>query len=114
MLLAIYIGRSAEAVFSHTGHSGIKLQSLMETAMKHRRIIVPASLQNTVLEQLHINHMGIERTRLLAHDSTYWVNINANIESKIKNCPICLDFQATQFMDKTMSHEIPGWLWESL
>ena len=32
----------------------------------------------------------------------------------MKNCPICLDFQATQPKDRTLSHEIPGISWESV
>ena len=38
--------------------------------MKGRRIIVPAVLQDKVLKQLHLNHMGIQKMRLL-HVSPY-------------------------------------------
>ena len=31
------------------------------TAMKDRRIIIPFLLQKQILEQLHTNHMGIEK-----------------------------------------------------
>ena len=34
------------------------------TAVKGKRIIIPAELQQQVLEQLHNNHIGIEKTRL--------------------------------------------------
>ena len=34
--------------------------------------------------------MGMEKTRLLACESMYWVNMNANIEEVIKNCPTYL------------------------
>ena len=40
--------------------------------MKGRRI-VPAALQDTALKQLHLNHMGIEKTRLLTGESIYKV-----------------------------------------
>ena len=32
---------------------------------KDRRRIMPASLQKRTLDQVHVNHMGIEQTRLL-------------------------------------------------
>ena len=35
--------------------------------------------------------MGIERTKLLAHESVYWSSINADIEKYIKNCATCLE-----------------------
>ena len=64
-------------------------------AMKGRRIIIHAVLQDRVLKQLHLSHMGTEKTLLLACKSIYWINMNVDIEEMIKNCPTCLDFQAT-------------------
>ena len=34
--------------------------------LKGRHIIIPTSLRQQVLDQLHTNHMGIEKTQLLA------------------------------------------------
>ena len=34
--------------------------------MKGRHIIIPERLKQQVLDQLHVNHMGIEKTKLLA------------------------------------------------
>ena len=59
----------------HTGHSD-KIKIIHGTAMNSIRIIVPAALK--VLEQLHLNHMGIEKKRLLACESIYSVNNNAD------------------------------------
>ena len=44
--------------------------------MKGRCIVIPEALKQQVLDQLHINHMGIEKTELVAHKSIYWTNIN--------------------------------------
>ena len=43
--------------YKHTGHGRNKL----EMTMKGRRVIIPTKLQSKVLEQLHNNHMGIEK-----------------------------------------------------
>ena len=51
--------------------------------LKGRHIIIPDDLKQQVLTQLHINHMGIEKTKLLAHESVFWHNINADIEAYI-------------------------------
>ena len=77
-----------------------------------RIIIISSSVQGKVPNQLHINSMDIERTRLLAHESIYWINMNAAIEDIVTNCPTCLHFQATLPNNKILSHEIPGRLWE--
>ena len=82
--------------------------------MKGERIIIMESLQGKVLNHQHMNHMGIEKTRLLACKSIYWINMNADIKDAVKNCPTCFDFQATQLKHKTISHKIPGRPWESI
>ena len=79
--------------------------------MRGKGIIIPASLHSTVLDNLHINHMGIEKTRLLACKSMYWINMNADIEDIVENFLTCLDLHTTQTKDKTISHKIPGRPW---
>ena len=76
--------------------------------IKCKRIIIPASFQGKVLNHLYLNHIGIEETRLLPCKSIYWINMSVAIEDTVNNCPVCLDFWATQIKDKTMSHHIPG------
>ena len=44
--------------------------------MKGRCVILPEILNTQVLEHLHINYIGTEKTKLLAYGSIYWVNIN--------------------------------------
>ena len=48
--------------------------------MKGRCIVIPEALKQQTLDQLHVNHMGIEKTKLLAHKSIYWVNVNNDIK----------------------------------
>ena len=82
--------------------------------MKGRCIIVPVELKQQVLDQLHLNHMGIEKTKLLVHELVYWVNINSDIENHIKNCTTCLEFQQMQPKEKIIHHEILLRPWEVL
>ena len=53
--------------------------------MKGRHVIILDILKTHALDQLHINHMGIEKAKLLAYESIYWANINDDIENFIKN-----------------------------
>ena len=48
--------------------------------MKGKTTIVPASLQSKALNQLPMNHKGIEKTRLLSCECICWINMNADIE----------------------------------
>ena len=80
--------------------------------LKGRCIVIPNSLRQQVLNQLHTNHMGIEKTKLLALESVYWSSINADIESYIKHCATCLEFQQMQPKEKIIHHDIPLRPWE--
>ena len=51
---------------------------------------------------------------MLAYESIYQSNMNADVEETIKSCHTCLDHQATCPKDKVLSHEIPGRPWESV
>ena len=80
--------------------------------LKGRHIVIPNSLKQQVLDQLHTNHMGIEKTKLLAHESVYWPSINADIKNYIKHCAMCLEFQQMQPKEKIIHHDIPLRPWE--
>ena len=79
---------------------------------KGRYIIIPNSLRQLVLNQLHTNHMGIEKMKLLAHKCVYWHSINADIKKYIEQCAICLEFQQMQPKEKIIHHDIPLRPWE--
>ena len=79
--------------------------------MKGRCIIIPKVLKQQTQDQLHVNHMGIEKTKLLVFESIYWVNINNDTENYIKNCSTCLEFQQTQPKENTIHHDIPMRPW---
>ena len=56
--------------------------------------------------------MGTERTRLLAHDSVYWININTNIKNMVKQHATCMEYQQTQACEKIIPCKMPNKLWE--
>ena len=60
--------------------------------MKGGCIIVPQELKQQVLDQLHLNHMSVEKTKLLVCELVYWVNINSNIENHVKTVTHALNF----------------------
>ena len=69
-----------------------KLAVLDRVMLKGRNIVIPTSLKQQVLEQLHTYHMGIEKTKLLACKSVYWSNINVDIKKYIKTVLHVLSF----------------------
>ena len=80
--------------------------------MKGKLIIIPISLQVQILDQLHSKHTGIEKMWLLARDSVYMINMNADIEHVVKQCATCLEYQQMQPLEKALHYEIPSRPWE--
>ena len=89
-----------------------KLTVIDGIILKGRCVVIPNSLRQQVLNQLHTNHMGIEKTKLLACEFVYWSSINADIKSYIKHCTTCLEFQQMHPKEKIIHHDIPLRPWE--
>ena len=82
--------------------------------LKGERVVIPQSLKQDTLKQLHAAHQGIEKTRLRARDSVYWQGISNDIESMTSQCPICQEHQKSQTQETLLPHEIPTTKWEVL
>lgn len=54
------------------------------------RIIIPKSLRNKLLGELHAHHFGIVKTKSLARSYIYWSDLDKEIEKKCKSCIHCL------------------------
>ena len=82
--------------------------------MKGRCMIIPAVLKQQMLDLLHTNHLGIEKTKLLMQESIYWVDINTDIDKHIKRCNMCFEFRQMKPKEKMVHHDIPLRPWEVL
>ena len=56
--------------------------------------------------------MGIEKTKLLGHESIYWASISNDIKNYIKNCSTCFTIQQTQPKETIVHHDIPVRPWD--
>ena len=53
------------------------------------RVIIPQSLQATVLQSLHANHPGITRMKSIARSYFWWSGLDRDIEMLAKSCHSC-------------------------
>jgi len=81
---------------------------------KDDRVVIPQSLQQETMRQLHAAHQGVEKTRLGARASVYWQGISKDIEKLTSQCPICQEHQKNQVPETLNPHEIPTQPWEVL
>lgn len=82
--------------------------------LKGDRIMIPPELQRRILEQLHQGHQGMEKCKLRAKETVFWIDINADIEKLVGECSTCQKFQKSQQKESLLPHEIPAYPWQVL
>ena len=71
------------------------------------RLIVPKSLRQKALADLHEGHMGMTKTLKLAKESLYWPSMAQSIENLISSCELCNKFAKSNMKEPIIQHEIP-------
>ena len=79
---------------------------------KGKQVLIPETMQNEILKQLHVAHQGIEKTRKLARESVYWLNISKHIETMCKTCETCQKYQNANQKEPLIAHEVPSKKWQ--
>ena len=64
--------------------------------MKGKWIIIPYILQSKILEQLHSNHMGIQKIKIPRVTVSVLAHMNADMKNTVKQYSTCLDYQQMQ------------------
>ena len=77
-------------------------------------MIIPKTIQEHLLTQLHIGHQGIEKTKLCAKDCVYWLDITKDIENLVQNCSVCQEYQKSLPHKTLKQHELPTRPWQVL
>ena len=80
------------------------------------RVIIPASLKKSFLNDIHAGHLGVTKCQQRARTSIYWPNINKDIEQLVQYCDTCQQHQVTQPREQLMpvSSELPNIPWHTL
>ena len=82
--------------------------------MKNSKVLIPETLKQKYLIQIHQGHQGIEACRSRAREFVFWVNINNDLKEMIEKCDICQSQQnSTPIVQKYIS-EVPPHRWHTL
>lgn len=81
---------------------------------KGRQVINPESMRQDILHQLHAGHQGIEKTRFLARQMIYWLNMNRHIDDLVQRCSQCQKHMPDQTRETLIPHEIPVTPWTNI
>ena len=82
--------------------------------MKNSKVLIPETLRQKYLKQIHQGHQGIEACRSRAREFVFWVNINSDLKEMVEKCDICQAQQnSTASVQKYVS-EVPPHPWHTL
>ena len=82
--------------------------------MKNSKVLIPETLKQKYLMQIHQGHQGIEACRSRAREFVFWVNINSDLKELVEKCDICQSQQnSTAIVQKYVS-EVPPHPWHTL
>ena len=82
--------------------------------MKNSKVLIPETLKQKYLKQIHQGHQGIEACRSRAREFVFWVNINNDLKEMVEKCDICQSQQnSTTSVQKYVS-EVPPHPWHTL
>ena len=82
--------------------------------MKNSKVLIPGSLKQKYLKQIHQGHQGIEACRSRAREFVFWFNINSDLKEMVEKCDICQSQQnSTTSIQKYVS-EVPPHPWHTL
>ena len=71
------------------------------------RLIVPKSLRQKILADLHEGHMGMTKTLKFAKESLYWPSMAQSIENLVSSCDLCNKYAKSNKKEPIIQHEIP-------
>ncbi|XP_045188111.1 uncharacterized protein K02A2.6-like [Mercenaria mercenaria] len=78
------------------------------------RVVIPSAFQNRMLEQLHDNHPEIVKMKSLARMHMWWLNVDTDIECKVKNCVPCQQNRSPMAKTPPNPWRWPGKPWQRI
>ena len=75
--------------------------------IKGSQILIPTSLRSDILKDLHIPHLGIVKTNLLAKTCVYWPKMTKDIQDLTEECSECQTHQRRQSPVEFVNRKLP-------
>lgn len=77
-------------------------------------IVIPAVMQEMILEKIHDRHQGLVKCRERANKSVWWPKMSEQISTKVQQCAFCNANKNTQRNEPLMSTELPARPWQKV
>jgi len=81
--------------------------------MKGSRLVIPSSLQKSILERIHEGHQGIVKCRERAKTSIWWPGVSRDVETFVNNCSKCAAFRPNH-TEPLIPSQLPERPWQNV
>jgi len=78
------------------------------------RVVIPKNLQEQVLKELHVAHIGGSKMKMLARGYVWWPKMDLAIEQVARDCPECMRHRSNPESAQIHPWEIPSEPWERI
>ena len=68
-----------------------ELSTQCDCVLWGHRIIIPSKGRELLIKELHAEHMGASKMKELARAYFWWPGLDAELESLVRSCPVCLE-----------------------
>ena len=85
--------------------------------LKGTRIIIPDKKREEILKLIHEGHLGLNKCKIRAKETVYWLGINEQLEQVILNCQLCLKYSGSKNKNMphtALGHEVPPVPWSKV
>ena len=72
------------------------------------RVVIPPSLREKALQELHEEHQGISKMKALSWSYVWWPTIDRDLELLVKSCEPCIEVKLVP-----PSVDLHPWVWPS-
>lgn len=86
--------------------------SILDGLLLHgTRLIIPASLQRSILKNIHQAHQGLEKCRQRARQSVWWPGWSSQLRSVVQQCDECRK-ATTRVVEPLQPTDFPSYPWQ--
>lgn len=82
--------------------------------MHDDRIVIPITMQKTVLSQIHAGHQGLTKCRKRANMSVWWPGVGRDIAELVSTCEFCCKNKPTQRKEPLITTPLPQGAWQKI
>ena len=82
--------------------------------MKNSKVLVPETLKQKYLEQIHQGHQGIEACRSRVREFVFWINLNNDLKELVEKCDLCQSQQNSFTVVQKYVSEVPPHPWHTV